>query len=178
MSDAARVTIASPWGPVRLTTVAMAVVAFAIVTARTRRPGLAAITVIACLWSYEAIWNATDIAVHHWGWGPEPYWLMLAAGWTGWMLSRGWAPSLRLLAVFAAAHLAWALAGFPYNYPGRPWTWSGEVWNVATKSLWLLAWAAPTVDIPPFRALLRRRSVDSPPLIGLDVEHDWQRVQH
>ena len=140
MTDAAVMTIASPWGPVRLTTVAMAVLAFALVAYRTRRPGLAAITVIACLWTYEAVWNATDIAVHGWGWAPEPYWLMLAAGWSGWMLSRGWAPSVRLLAVFAVAHLAWAAVGFSYNYAGRPWTWAGEAWNVATKTLWLLAW--------------------------------------
>src|SRR5215472_9305863 len=92
-------SVASPWGPVRVTTVAMAVLVFAIVAARTRRPGLAAITVIACMWAYEVVWNATDIAVHHWGWAPMPYWVMLAAGWTGWMLSRGWTPSLRLLAV-------------------------------------------------------------------------------
>ena len=56
------------------------------------------------------------------------------------MLSRGWTPSLRLLALFVAAHVAWAAVGFPYNYAGRPWTWTGEAWNVATKTLWLLAW--------------------------------------
>ena len=153
-------SVASPWGPVRLTTVAMAVLAFAIVAVRTRRPGLSAVTMIACLWTYEAVWNATDIAVHRWGWAPEPYWLMLAAGWTGWMLSMGWAPSLRLLAVFAAAHLAWAAAGFPYNYPRRPWTWAGEAWNVGTKMLWLLAWGlgserAPRVALRPSAARLK-----------------------
>jgi hypothetical protein len=151
MADAAGMSVASPWGPVRLTTMAMAVLAFAIVAVRTRRLGLAAITVVACLWTYEAVWNATDIAVHRWGWAPEPYWLMLAAGWTGWMLSRGWVPSLRLLAVFAAAHLAWAAAGFPYNYAGRPWTWSGEAWNVATKTLWLLAWGLGSERLPRLR---------------------------
>src|SRR5215831_16956766 len=101
MEDAAGMSVASPWGPVRLTTLAMAVLVLAIVALRTRRPGLAVVTVIACLWAYEAVWNATDIAVHRWGWAPEPYWLMLAAGWTGWMLALGWTPSLRLLALFA-----------------------------------------------------------------------------
>src|SRR5215469_7354387 len=122
MADAARMSVASPWGPVRLTTVAMAVAVCVVVGVRTRRAGLAIVAVIACLWTYEAVWNATDIAVHHWGWTPLPYWAMLAAGWTGWMLSRGWSPSLRLLAVFAFAHVAWAAAGFPYNFAGRPWT--------------------------------------------------------
>jgi hypothetical protein len=149
MDDAGAMSVASPWGPIRLTTVATAVLVFVLVLVRTRRPGLAAVAVIASLWTYEVVWNATDIAVHHWGWAPLPYWAMLAAGWTGWMLSRGWTPSLRLLAVFAAAHLAWAVAGFPYNYAGRPWTWPGEVWNVATKTLWLLAWGLGTLRPVP-----------------------------
>ncbi|HSR24200.1 MAG TPA: hypothetical protein VLW53_11655 [Candidatus Eisenbacteria bacterium] len=149
-------SIASPWGPVRLTTVAAAALAFAIVALRTRRPGLALLVVVACLWTYEVVWNATDIAVHGWSWMPEGYWLMLAAGWTGWMLSRGWVPSLRLLAAFAAAHLAWLAAGFPYNFAGRPWTWAGEAWNVGTKSLWLLAWSLGCERRPRLDPLLGR----------------------
>lgn len=149
-------SVASPWGPVRLSTVAVAVLVLAIVALRTRRPGLALLVVVACLWTYEVVWNATDIAAHSWGWTPEAYWLALAAGWTGWMLSRGWVPSLRLLAVFAAAHLAWLAAGFPYNFTGRPWTWTGEAWNVATKTLWLLAWGLGSERRPDLDALLGR----------------------
>jgi hypothetical protein len=117
-----------------------AAVVFGLVLWRARKPLPAVVTVIACLWSYEAIWNATDIAVHRWGWGPEPYWLMLAAGWTGWAWREGWRPNVALLAAFCAGHALWVVSGFHYNYPGRALTASGDVWNVATKTLWLLAW--------------------------------------
>jgi hypothetical protein len=133
-------SVPSPWGPIRTTTVVTAALVLGLVLWRTRRPLLAMVTVIACLWSYEAIWNATDIAVHRWGWGPEPYWLMLAAGWTGWAWREGWRPNLALLAAFCACHALWVASGFHYNYPGRAWTTSGDLWNVATKTLWLLAW--------------------------------------
>jgi hypothetical protein len=134
--------VASPYGPIRLTTIVAAALAFGVVTFRTRKPLLAAVTVMACLWSYEVVWNATDISVHHWGWAPEWYWGMLATGWTGWMLAAGWRPSVWLLALFAVAHAAWVVSGFHYNWAHRPWTTSGEIWNVVTKTLWIAAWAA------------------------------------
>jgi hypothetical protein len=133
-------SLPSPWGPIRTTTVITAALVFGLVLWRTRKPVLAVVTLVACLWSYEAIWNATDIAVHRWGWGPEPYWLVLAAGWAGWAWREGWRPNLVLLAAFCAGHALWVVSGFHYNYPGRAWTTSGDVWNVATKTLWLLAW--------------------------------------
>src|SRR5215510_9487724 len=95
--------IESPWG-VRWSSLAMLAVILIVVTVVRRRPLLALAAAMGWLVSYEIMFEATDMLVHHkwaqqWGWG---FWLLTVAGWPFFAHAMGVRPRLGWMALSAS----------------------------------------------------------------------------
>ncbi len=128
----------SPWG-VRWSSLAMLAAILVVVTLARRRPLLALAAAMGWLVSFEVIYEATDIAVHHrldahlTSWG---FWLLTVAGWPFFAHALGIRPNLRWVFLSAAIFALWIQQGFWYNWPGQPGPvqWEYELLNVGSKT--------------------------------------------
>ena len=150
-----------PWiwlplaGPVRISTIAAAVVTVAIVWWR-RGAFTALVAVMAWLSAYEILFQATGMIIH--GWSAAYFFWMSAAvgGWVVLAVVKGVLPDRLLLLTMALVWVAWILAGFNSNSPtvaGTPgfpkdFTVNGEVLNELTKTLLAAAYLVGALRTP------------------------------
>ena len=128
----------SPWN-VRWSSLAMMAVIVVVVTAIKRRPLLAVAAAMGWLVSYEVVFQATDILVHHrfdahlasWG-----FWLLTVAGWPFVAYIMGIRPRLGWTLLSATIFVVWVQQGFWYNWPSQlgPVNWWYEALNVGSKT--------------------------------------------
>lgn len=127
----------SPWG-VRWTSLAMLGAILVVVTLVRRRPMLAVACAMGWLVSFEILFEATDMVVHHkwvqqYGWG---LWLLAVSGWPFYAWLKGIRPHLGWTLVSLAVFAIWVEQGFWYNWAGQsgPVQWWYELLNVVSKT--------------------------------------------
>jgi hypothetical protein len=136
-------------GPIRVSTIVMAVAITAVVVWRRRSPASALIAVMAWASAYEVGFVTIGTLLHGW---PAAYLVWLAAALAGWVvLAQVWGvvPDRRLLLATAVLTLAWIATGFEANAPNaagpgfaKLFSPLDEVFNEGTKTLLGLAYLA------------------------------------
>jgi hypothetical protein len=130
-------------GPIRISTVVVALAIVVVVLWRKHSMLTALITVMAWVSAYEILFHGTGVLMHGWS---AAYFLWMTAAVAGWVVLShvyGIVPDRWLLVGFAAAWLLWVLMGFQSNSPTvagtagfpRQFAVAAEVLNVATKTL-------------------------------------------
>ncbi len=165
-------------GPVRTSTVLVAVVMLVLVTVTTRSPLRALAAVIAWTSLFETVYHAVGIVVYHW---PLANFLWMTAALAGWVILAavlGVWPDWRFSIIFLLLMAAWIAYGFHYNVPGQaaPIDIRSEILNESAKTSLALAYLVGALSVSqrigqtgwqsqprlyrPFRALRQDRSVE------------------
>ena len=131
-------------GSMRTTTFLTAIVLFAFLVWRTRKPWTALVSVIAWASLYEILWYLTGVVVHQFSW-THAFWLTGAlVAWPVLAHVQGVRPNRWLFVAFAVAWSLWMLSGFHFNdlNAQRPFDFIAEFLNVLTKTLLAIAYAS------------------------------------